>query len=70
MKKINLNKETANLQLSVDELVALRKILIEVYHRIGEYGFETRVNISREEAIKLVNDIGQTIELLTSKQVE
>ncbi len=65
MKKINLTRETANLQISIDELTAMKNAIIEVCHRIGSYGFETRVNISELEAIELANKLDKAVENMT-----
>ncbi|HBL14579.1 MAG TPA: hypothetical protein DD379_24960 [Cyanobacteria bacterium UBA11162] len=70
MKKITLTKEMTTLQLSVNELVAMKNALIEVCHRLGSYEFETRVNISEIEAIALANKLRQIIEMQQSEKTE
>ena len=70
MKKINLTRESANLQLSVNELIAMKNALIEVCHRLGSYEFETRVHISEIEAIALANKLRQIIEMQQAEETE
>ncbi len=70
MKKITLTRKFATLQLSVNELIAMKNALIEVCHRLGSYEFETRVNISEIEAIALANKLRQIIEKPQSEETE
>ena len=70
MKKINLTRKTTNLQLSINEITAMKNSLIEVCHRLGSYEFETRVHISEMEAISLANKLGEIIEMQQSENTE
>ena len=70
MKKINLTRKTTNLQLSINELTAMKNSLIEVCHRLGSYEFETRVHISEIEAISLANKLVKIIEMRQSDDSE
>jgi hypothetical protein len=70
MKKIKLTRELANLQISIDELIAMKNALVEVGHRILPYEFELRVHISEIEAIALANKLGEIIEMRQSENTE
>lgn len=70
MKKITLTRKIAHLQMSIDELVILKNALVEVCCHLGDYEFETRVNISKEEANQLAKKIQQTVEGLALEQAE
>ncbi len=70
MKKIDLTRETTTLQLSVNELVTIKKVLIEVYHHFRWRGIRTKVFISITEVLSLANKLKKIIEMMPSEEME
>ncbi len=70
MKKNDLTRETTTLQLSLNELVAIKKVLIEVYHHFRWDGFKTKVFISITEVLSLAKKIKKIIEMMPSEEME
>jgi hypothetical protein len=65
MNVINLNRETAELELSINELTILANSLKEAYKQLRTVDFEERIRgITKEETFQISNVIGKSINLL------
>ena len=64
MKILNLTRETAELQLSINELVILKNSLIEADQQFTVADFKERIRgISKDESFQLASTIGEIINL-------
>lgn len=70
MIKIDLTREITTLQLSLNELVAIKKVLIEVYHHFRWRGIRTKVFISITEVLSLAKKIKKIIDMMPSEEME
>jgi hypothetical protein len=70
MKKIDLTRETTTLQLSINELSTIKKVLIEVYHHFRWHGIRTKVFISITEVLSLAKKLKKIIDIMPSEEME
>jgi hypothetical protein len=68
MKVLTFTEESANFQLSINELKVFRNALMEVCDHILDYEFKTRLQVSREEVKSLILEIEQVIEKMSLKR--
>lgn len=61
MKLMNSDSKSAELALTLDELLTLHQSLNEVCNGIEIFEFETRMGVSEKEASSLMNAIREVI---------
>lgn len=64
MHILNLTREIAQLQFSIDELLMLKNLLMEAYQKLTVADFQERIRgITRDESIKFASTIGEVIDI-------
>lgn len=64
MKILNLTREAAELQLSINELVIIKNSLMEAYQQLTVADFRERIRgISKDDSLQFASTIGEIIDL-------
>jgi len=68
MNAVDLQQDSARLELSEEELLILHNALNEVCHALSVPDFQTRMGATKEEARELMHAIGSTIRQMDLKE--
>ena len=70
MKLLKNNSNSAEVQLSIDDLITIHQSLNEVCNGIHLFEFQTRIGVSKEEVSHLMTTISQIINKIDEKTAE
>lgn len=70
MQLLKNDLTSAEVRLSIDELLTIHQSLNEVCNGIDLFEFQTRIGVSREEVLHLMKIISQIVNKIEKKTVE
>ena len=70
MQLLTNDSKSAEIQISIDELITIHQTLNEVCNGIDLFEFQTRIGVSREEVLHLMKEIKKIIIGIEEKMSE